>query len=205
MPRIPAALQKMTVAQLKEELTLLGASMRGCKLKKDYQERLVEARKADKAAPPPPKPSGSPVKPMVTLVEGFSRPFSPIKSPAKSPAKARVNKGSSKKKAGKTSTGGPGFMSAFSVIALIIALAVGVFFFVTSEDAKTGHERVTELFKTAKGSLDELYSLSKGYVVSLELLKKATEELQQVFGAAGGKQTLSIHNDGIVPEAEDII
>ena len=53
--------------------------------------------------------------------------------------------------------------------------------------------------------MDELYSLSKGYVVSLELLKKATEELQQVFGAAGGKQTLSIHNDGIVPEAEDII
>ena len=66
-------------------------------------------------------------------------------------------------------------------------------------------ERVNELFKTAKGSLDELYSLSKGYVVSLELLKKATEELQQVFGAAGGKQTLSIHNDEIVPEVEDII
>ncbi|QDZ22661.1 hypothetical protein A3770_08p51790 [Chloropicon primus] len=197
--RIPAELQKMTIAQLKEELVELGGSTKGCKLKVHYQERLMVARRAANAEEKKEAEvsTPAPAKPQVfirtpSLSEGLSRPkpFSPVKTPkAKSPKKEGGRRGSA------SSSSGKGSFSVVSVLVLLAALAIGVFFFLSTEDTKAGHEKVNELFETARDSVNELYLVTKGYIETLDLLKRATEEFQNVFGgtssSGGCKPVLS--------------
>merc|ERR1719375_2398364 len=114
-----------------------------------------------------------------SLSEGLSRPkpFSPVKTPiAKSPKKAKGRRGSA------SSSSGKGSFSMVSVLVLLVALVIGVFFFLSTEDTKAGHKKVNELFETARDSVNELYLVTKGYIETLDLLKRATEEFQNVFG-----------------------
>ena len=114
------------------------------------------------------------------MSEGLSR----LSSPVKSATKASKAKSSAKEEA----PGAWGFASALSAIILLVALAIGFFLLAkTGADFKAGQASVKEAFKAAREGLDDLYSLSKGYLDSLDMLKRAAEEWQNVFGRTGGK------------------
>mmetsp|Transcript_3136 Transcript_3136/g.8322 ORF Transcript_3136/g.8322 Transcript_3136/m.8322 type:complete len:383 (-) Transcript_3136:1823-2971(-) len=138
--KIPAELQKMTIAQLKQELEALGCSTKGCRLKLQYQERLVQARKdggGSKPAPSTPAPAkkgkakaksskkeATPVEQVIlrrpSLTEGLT-PFDLSKMP-ESPSKSKKAKkgGDGKKKSSRKC-----MYFLLAVAALVVALLVG--------------------------------------------------------------------------------
>ena len=164
-------LEKLTIAQIKEELALRGDDARGCKLKADFVARL-EAIAGCRRSEPLPPPTKSAVPPSKGAPNG-AKPFSPHKKPV-----AKVARESTK--------GGPADAAAsrggccrLACAAVVVAALAGAIAFASPEilgwsdvaDGTPGYHALRDVFDARIAQLEEAAHALSESLASVEALQ----------------------------------
>jgi hypothetical protein len=216
MTKIAEDMNKMTIAQLKEELEERGCSTKGCRLKLHYQERLALARKEEAEVK-----RRLPLQEEETRTQQKAKPLKQVHSPkpfrAFTPVKRRTvdkivspkknasagGESSSKQQKKTNFSGKRKGRPIVSLVILLLAILIGFIMFITNEEFGASYENMEKMFQVSKDTLTSFHVANS--LLALDFVHKIRSEWREhlhlfnPFGANGFTKGGSSAKSGCEP------